>query len=95
MVERKSIELSGWGRYPLRVATVIYPGRMSEAIRLATIHVHHTESLIYTVLFVIHGIVRYIYSPHRESVGGDPASQIFRDPHLLLAIVCCWRLLVG
>ncbi|MCU1264981.1 MAG: Prenyltransferase [Acidobacteria bacterium] len=53
----------------------------------ATIQTHHTESLIYTVPFVIYGIFRYIYSLHRQSAGGDPALQIFSDPHLLLAIV--------
>jgi 4-hydroxybenzoate polyprenyltransferase len=53
----------------------------------ATIQTHHTESLIYTVPFVIYGIFRYIYSLHRQSSGGDPALQIFSDPHLLLAIV--------
>jgi 4-hydroxybenzoate polyprenyltransferase len=52
-----------------------------------TIQTHHTESLIYTVPFVIYGIFRYIYSLHRLSAGGDPALQVFRDPHLLLAIV--------
>jgi 4-hydroxybenzoate polyprenyltransferase len=52
----------------------------------ATIQVHHTESLIYTVPFVIYGIFRYIYSLHRQTTGSDPALQIFRDPHLLLAI---------
>ena len=53
----------------------------------ATMLTHHTESLIYTVPFVIYGIFRYIYSLHRQSAGGDPALQIFRDPHLLLAII--------
>lgn len=52
----------------------------------ATIQFHHTESLIYTVPFVIYGIFRYIYSLHQQMVGSDPALQIFRDPHLLLAI---------
>jgi decaprenylphospho-beta-D-ribofuranose 2-oxidase len=31
-MEMKRIELSGWGRYPQRVATVIYPGQIAEAI---------------------------------------------------------------
>jgi len=53
----------------------------------ATIVAHHTESLIYTVPFVIYGIFRYIYSLHRQTAGSDPALQIFRDPHLLAAIV--------
>jgi 4-hydroxybenzoate polyprenyltransferase len=52
----------------------------------ATIQFHHTESLIYTVPFVIYGIFRYIYSLHQQVAGSDPALQIFRDPHLLLAI---------
>jgi len=52
----------------------------------ATVQFHHTESLIYTVPFVIYGIFRYIYSLHQQTVGSDPALQIFRDPHLLLAI---------
>jgi 4-hydroxybenzoate polyprenyltransferase len=53
----------------------------------ATIQFHHTESLIYTVPFVIYGVFRYIYSLHTCSAGGDPALQILRDPHLLSAIV--------
>lgn len=53
----------------------------------ATIQAHHTESLIYTVPFVIYGIFRYIYSLHKQNAGSDPALQIFRDPHLLVAIV--------
>jgi hypothetical protein len=35
---------------------------------------------------VIYGIFRYIYSLHRRGAGGDPAVQIFHDPHLLAAI---------
>jgi 4-hydroxybenzoate polyprenyltransferase len=52
-----------------------------------TIQTHHTESLIYTVPFVVYGIFRFMYSLHRQSAGSDPALHIFRDPHLLLAIV--------
>src|SRR5882762_2638249 len=52
----------------------------------ATIQLHHTESLIYSVPFVMYGIFRYIYSLHRRTAGSDPARQIFRDPHLLLVI---------
>jgi 4-hydroxybenzoate polyprenyltransferase len=51
-----------------------------------TIQVHHTDSLIYTVPFVIYGVFRYIYSLHQQTVGSDPALQILSDPHLLLAI---------
>ena len=51
-----------------------------------TIHTHHTEALIYTVPFVIYGIFRYIYSLHNRSMGGEPAQEIFRDPHVLFSI---------
>jgi 4-hydroxybenzoate polyprenyltransferase len=52
-----------------------------------TIQYHHTGSLIYTVPFVMYGIFRYLHSLHGQSTGGDPATEIFRDPHLLFAIV--------
>lgn len=53
----------------------------------ATIQLHHTESLIYTVPFVIYGIFRYIYSLHKQVAGGDPAQEIFRDLHILLSLL--------
>lgn len=52
-----------------------------------TVQVHHTESLIYTVPFVIYGIFRYIYSLHTGRSGSDPAVEIFRDPHILFSIL--------
>jgi 4-hydroxybenzoate polyprenyltransferase len=52
-----------------------------------TIQVHHTDALIYTVPFVMYGIFRYIYSLHTHATGSDPSQEIFRDPHILLAIV--------
>lgn len=57
-----------------------------------TIKVHHTGSLIYTVPFVMYAIFRYIYSLHNQSMGSDPALEIFRDYHILAAIVG-WLLL--
>jgi 4-hydroxybenzoate polyprenyltransferase len=57
-----------------------------------TIKVHHTESLIYTVPFVMYAIFRYIYSLHNQSMGSDPALEIFRDYHILASIVG-WLLL--
>ena len=52
-----------------------------------TIQTHKTDSLIYTVPFVMYGIFRYIYSLHNQSGGTEPSREIFRDPHLLLAIL--------
>jgi 4-hydroxybenzoate polyprenyltransferase len=53
----------------------------------ATIKVHHTESLIYTVPFVMYAIFRYIYSLHTQSMGSDPALELFRDYHIMASIV--------
>jgi 4-hydroxybenzoate polyprenyltransferase len=58
----------------------------------STIKVHHTESLIYTVPFVMYAIFRYIYSLHNQTMGSDPALEIFRDYHILASIVA-WLLL--
>jgi 4-hydroxybenzoate polyprenyltransferase len=58
----------------------------------STIKVHHTESLIYTVPFVMYAIFRYIYSLHNQTMGSDPALEIFRDYHILASIVG-WLLL--
>lgn len=52
-----------------------------------TIRVHRTESLIYTVPFVMYAIFRYIYSLHNQSMGSDPALEIFHDYHIMAAIV--------
>lgn len=51
-----------------------------------TIQYHHTGSLIYTVPFVMYGIFRYLHSLHGQRTGDDPATEIFRDPHILFAI---------
>ena len=51
-----------------------------------TVQTHHTESLIYTAPFVVYGIFRYIYSLHNQQAGTEPATEIFRDPHLLFSI---------
>jgi DMSO/TMAO reductase YedYZ heme-binding membrane subunit len=51
-----------------------------------TVQNHHTESLIYTAPFVMYGIFRYIYTLHNHQTGAEPATEIFRDPHILLSI---------
>ncbi len=53
----------------------------------ATIQIHHTEALIYTVPFVMYGIFRYIFTLHYRATGADPSLEIFRDPHILLSIL--------
>ncbi len=46
-----------------------------------------TSELIYTVPFVIYGILRYLYLVHRKSGGGTPEYLILRDRPLMLDIV--------
>jgi 4-hydroxybenzoate polyprenyltransferase len=50
----------------------------------ATLQIHGTSSLIYTVPFVTYGIFRYILLLHRHGQGGDPTTELFRDPHMLI-----------
>jgi 4-hydroxybenzoate polyprenyltransferase len=51
-----------------------------------TVQAHRTESLIYTVPFVIYGIFRYIYSLHTRATGSDPSQEILRDPHIIFSV---------
>jgi len=56
-----------------------------------TIRIHGTANLIYTVPFVIYGVFRYIYLLHQQKSGGDPSSDIVRDPHMLI-VLAAWLL---
>ena len=51
-----------------------------------TVQTHGTTGLIYTVPFVIYGIFRYLYTLHAQHGGGDPAHELFRDPHIIGAL---------
>jgi len=48
-----------------------------------TVTMHGTTHLIYTVPFVIYGMFRYLFLLHRRGGGGDPASALLQDVHLL------------
>lgn len=52
-----------------------------------TVAMHGTSWLIATVPFVLYGLMRYLYLLHRRGGGGDPASELLGDKHLLLAFV--------
>lgn len=49
-----------------------------------TLAIHHTQSLVFTVPFVVYGIFRYLYVLHGQARGNDTARDLFQDPHLLL-----------
>jgi 4-hydroxybenzoate polyprenyltransferase len=52
-----------------------------------TVRIHGTADLIYTLPFVLFGLFRYLYLLHRRGGGGDPSSDLFRDPHLIIAML--------
>ena len=49
----------------------------------ATVALHHTDKLIYTLPFVLYGIFRYIFLLHHRG-GEDPASTLLSDAHMLV-----------
>lgn len=54
-----------------------------------TIRIHGTDKLIYTVPLVIYGVFRYIYTLHHQNGGGDPSSDLIKDPHLYV-VAAAW-----
>lgn len=53
-----------------------------------TIEKFHTKNLIFTTLFVVYGIFRYLYLVYCRTEGGNPTRVLFRDLPLKLAILC-------
>lgn len=52
-----------------------------------TAHIHGTDTMIYTVPFVLYGVFRYLLRVRQGSGGGDPARDLISDPHTLAAAV--------
>lgn len=52
----------------------------------ATVALHHTSNLIYTIPFVIYGIFRYLYLIH-VGEGGDPSMAVAKDPHIIVTVL--------
>lgn len=52
-----------------------------------TVAVHGTDKLVYTVPFVLYGLFRYLHLTYREQGGEDAASDLVRDPHLLITVL--------
>lgn len=52
-----------------------------------TIRKFHTRNLIYTIVFVIYGIFRYLYLIHQKKEGGNPSQVLLNDLPLQIAIV--------
>jgi 4-hydroxybenzoate polyprenyltransferase len=54
-----------------------------------TVALHGTESLIWTLPWVLLGTFRYLFRLHYRGGGGDPAQEVLRDP-LLAAAALGW-----
>jgi len=50
----------------------------------ATIALHGTDKLIFTLPFVLYGLFRYLQVMYSKGGGGDPAWELLHDPHLLI-----------
>lgn len=50
----------------------------------ATIQLHHTDKLIYTLPFVLFGLFRYLFLLHRRGKGENPSVDVFADYQLVL-----------
>ena len=49
-------------------------------------HVGH-QNILYSTVFVIYGIFRYLYLIHVQKMGGDPGYLLFNDKHLLTCVL--------
>lgn len=58
-----------------------------------TVALHGTRHLIYTLPFVLYGLLRYLWRLHQQAGGGDPAQELLSDPHLLGATLG-WLIMV-
>lgn len=47
-----------------------------------------TDSLKYTVPFVLYGIFRYLYLIHQKNQGGSPEKVLLNDVPILLTVIC-------
>ncbi|WP_047151320.1 decaprenyl-phosphate phosphoribosyltransferase [Aneurinibacillus tyrosinisolvens] len=47
----------------------------------------HTIYLMWTLVFVLYGIFRYLYLIHMEDKGGKPEKVLFEDRHILVTVM--------
>lgn len=57
------------------------------AMSASTINTHNTENLIFTVPFVAFALFRYMFNLHHSNSAGDPATDLFKDKHILAAVL--------
>ncbi|PZE19598.1 decaprenyl-phosphate phosphoribosyltransferase [Paenibacillus xerothermodurans] len=54
---------------------------------LFTFNSGHTIHLMWTLIFVLYGIFRYLYLVHMEGKGGRPEKLLLEDKHILMTVV--------
>ncbi|MED4601075.1 decaprenyl-phosphate phosphoribosyltransferase [Paenibacillus validus] len=47
----------------------------------------HTIQLMWTLIFVLYGVFRYLYLIHMEGKGGRPEKLLLEDKHILLTVI--------
>jgi 4-hydroxybenzoate polyprenyltransferase len=47
----------------------------------------HTIQLMWTLVFVLYGVFRYLYLIHIEGKGGKPEKVLFQDRHILVTVL--------
>lgn len=60
----------------------------------ATVRVHHTENLIYTIPLVAYGLFRYLYLLHARHAGADTSHELASDRHMGVTVLL-WALITG
>ncbi|MDF2960546.1 MAG: decaprenyl-phosphate phosphoribosyltransferase [Paenibacillus sp.] len=80
VLEHYSLELLNQMNAIVTTATI-----MSYA--LFTFTSGHTPHLMWTLVFVLYGIFRYLYLIHIEGKGGRPEKLLLEDKHILMTVV--------
>ncbi|MFH0735034.1 MAG: decaprenyl-phosphate phosphoribosyltransferase [bacterium] len=53
-----------------------------------TIQKFHTESLVFTIIFVVYGVFRYMYLMHNKNIGENPTDSIIKDSGMIVNLIC-------
>lgn len=56
------------------------------AVSPSTIQNFHTENLVFTIIFVVYGIFRYLFLMHVKKLGENPIDAIFKDLGMIINI---------
>jgi 4-hydroxybenzoate polyprenyltransferase len=60
----------------------------------ATVQLHHTDNLVYTIPLVAYGLFRYLYLLYARRAGADASRELAQDRHLGITVLL-WALVSG